>query len=79
MALANDPPILVADEPTGNLDQRTGERIIELMFELNRERATTLILVTHDTRITQPCDRTIELDAGRLLDADGEPKNAGAA
>jgi putative ABC transport system ATP-binding protein len=73
-AFAAKPHVLFADEPTGNLDQRTGEHIIELMFELNRERATTLVLVTHDTRITQPCDRTVELDAGRLLDAGAVPQ-----
>ena len=66
-AFAANPQVLFADEPTGNLDQRTGEHIIELMFALNRERDTTLILVTHDTRLAQPCDRTIELDAGRVL------------
>ena len=67
-AFAANPRVLFADEPTGNLDQRTGGHIIELMFDLNRERNTTLILVTHDTRLAQPCDRTVELDHGRLLD-----------
>lgn len=66
-AFAGNPGLLFADEPTGNLDQRTGERIIELMFGLNRERRTTLVLVTHDVRLAAPCDRTVELDAGRLL------------
>lgn len=67
-AFAANPRLLFADEPTGNLDQRTGERVIELIFDLNRERDTTLVLVTHDMRLAQPCDRTIELEAGRLLD-----------
>jgi putative ABC transport system ATP-binding protein len=66
-AFAGSPALLFADEPTGNLDQRTGERIIELMFGLNRERRTTLVLVTHDVRLAAPCDRTVELDAGRLI------------
>jgi putative ABC transport system ATP-binding protein len=70
-AFAANPRVLFADEPTGNLDQRTGEHIIELMFDLNRERDTTLVLVTHDTRLAQPCERTVELDNGRLLD-DGD-------
>lgn len=70
-AFAAKPRVLFADEPTGNLDQRTGEHIIKLIFDLNRERDTTLVLVTHDTRLAQPCDRTIELDAGRVLPADG--------
>jgi putative ABC transport system ATP-binding protein len=69
-AFAGSPALLFADEPTGNLDQRTGERIIELLFGLNRERRTTLVLVTHDVRLASPCDRTVELDAGRLLRED---------
>ena len=69
-AFAGNPGLLFADEPTGNLDQRTGERIIELLFGLNRERRTTLVLVTHDVRLAAPCDRTVELDAGRLLRED---------
>jgi len=66
-AFAASPGLLFADEPTGNLDQRTGERIIELLFDLNRERETTLVLVTHDLRLAEPCDRTVELEAGRLI------------
>jgi putative ABC transport system ATP-binding protein len=69
-AFAGSPALLFADEPTGNLDQRTGERIIELLFGLNRERRTTLVLVTHDVHLASPCDRTVELDAGRLLRED---------
>lgn len=63
------PRILFADEPTGNLDSRTGERIIELLFELNRERDTTLILVTHDPALASRCGRSIRLDAGRVVAA----------
>ena len=65
-AFACRPAILFADEPTGNLDQVTGARIIALLFELNREQGTTLILVTHDTELADPCDRILELRAGRL-------------
>jgi len=66
-AFATQPHLLFADEPTGNLDQVTGERVIELLFELNRERETTLVLVTHDTALTRYCDRTLELAGGRLI------------
>lgn len=61
------PAILFADEPTGNLDSKTGENIIDLLFELNRENSTTLILVTHDLHLAARCQRTIKLDAGRLI------------
>jgi putative ABC transport system ATP-binding protein len=60
------PPLLLADEPTGSLDVRTGEAVIELMFELNRERGSTLVLVTHDAQIAARCGRRIELQAGRI-------------
>jgi putative ABC transport system ATP-binding protein len=60
------PPILLADEPTGSLDARTGEAVIELMFGLNREAGSTLVLVTHDLQIAQRCIRSIELHAGRI-------------
>ncbi len=68
-AFASRPRILFADEPTGNLDTATGEHIIELIFELNREFATTLVLVTHDVRLAGRCDRIIELDGGRIVGA----------
>jgi putative ABC transport system ATP-binding protein len=61
------PPLLLADEPTGSLDARTGEAVIELMFELNRERGSTLVLVTHDPQIAARCGRRIELHAGRIV------------
>lgn len=70
-AFAGSPDLLFADEPTGNLDQRTGQRIIELLSSLNRERGTTLIMVTHDPQLARYCDRTLELDAGRLVGAHG--------
>ena len=66
-AFASDPKLLFADEPTGNLDQRTGEHIGELLFELNRERDTTLVLVTHDPKLAKPCARQVELASGRLV------------
>jgi putative ABC transport system ATP-binding protein len=66
-AFAAQPDVLFADEPTGNLDSHTGERISDLLFDLNRERGTTLVLVTHDERLAQRCRRLIRLDAGRLV------------
>jgi putative ABC transport system ATP-binding protein len=66
-AFASRPSVLFADEPTGNLDTATGQRIIELLFDLNKEFATTLILVTHDDRLAQRCDRIIELAGGRVV------------
>jgi putative ABC transport system ATP-binding protein len=66
-AFANKPSILFADEPTGNLDTRTGEHIIELLFELNREEGTTLVLVTHDAALAARCQRRIRLDGGALV------------
>jgi putative ABC transport system ATP-binding protein len=66
-AFATEPAVLFADEPTGNLDTRTGETIMELMFELNRKSSTTLVLVTHDNSLAARCDRVLSLDAGRLV------------
>lgn len=66
-AFASEAPILFADEPTGNLDTTTGARIIELLFDLNREFATTLVLVTHDERLAQKCDRIVRLVAGAIV------------
>jgi putative ABC transport system ATP-binding protein len=60
------PSVLLADEPTGSLDFATGERVMELMFELNREVGTTLVLVTHDRGIAARCDRQLRIEAGRL-------------
>jgi putative ABC transport system ATP-binding protein len=67
-AFATKPSILFADEPTGNLDTRTGTRIVDLLFELNREEGTTLILVTHDQSLADRCERRLCLDAGALVD-----------
>jgi putative ABC transport system ATP-binding protein len=65
-AFASRPNVLFADEPTGNLDTATGQKIIDLLFDLNREFATTLVLVTHDERLASRCQRVLEIDAGRL-------------
>ena len=66
-AFATNPKLLLADEPTGNLDSATGVQIIELMFELNREHGTTLVLVTHDEALSQRCSRQIRLADGKLV------------
>jgi putative ABC transport system ATP-binding protein len=66
-AFATEPAVLFADEPTGNLDSRTGEHVIDLMFELNRDSSTTLVLVTHDKSLAERCDRIISLDGGLLV------------
>ena len=66
-AFATEPAVLFADEPTGNLDSRTGSNIMELMFDLNRSSSTTLVLVTHDLSLAERCGRILSLDAGRLV------------
>ncbi len=73
-AFAAEPKLLLADEPTGNLDTRTGEHIAELLFALNREKGTTLILVTHDQHLAHGCDRILALENGSLMatTSDGE-------
>jgi len=65
-AFASRPNVLFADEPTGNLDSATGQTVIDLLFELNDEFATTLVLVTHDERLAERCQRRLVIDAGRL-------------
>jgi putative ABC transport system ATP-binding protein len=77
-ALAPNPAIVVADEPTGNLDEATGADIIELLFRGHRERGSTLVLVTHDTALTAHCDRVLHLHSGRIADASSSPVPAGA-
>jgi len=66
-SFATEPAVLFADEPTGNLDSVTGNHVIDLMFEFNRNSSTTLILVTHDKTLAARCDRVLGLDAGRLV------------
>lgn len=68
-AFVVQPAVLLADEPTGSLDYATGEKVMELMFDLNRERGTTLVLVTHDKGIAARCERRITIDAGRATEA----------
>jgi len=65
-AFASKPSVLFADEPTGNLDTANGEKIIELLFDLNTEFGTTIVLVTHESRLAERCSRTIKLTAGRI-------------
>lgn len=65
-AFAPRPSLLLADEPTGNLDTRTGKQIIELLFELNAEQSTTLVLVTHDNALASKCSRELSIEAGKL-------------
>ena len=66
-AFAAEPEVLFADEPTGNLDSHTGANITELLFELNRERATTLVLVTHDERLARRCQHLLRLEGGHRI------------
>lgn len=68
-AFVTEPRILFADEPTGNLDSKTGQTVIDLLFALNRERDTTLVLVTHDEALAARCGRTVRLEAGRVVEA----------
>ncbi|MBM3386830.1 MAG: ABC transporter ATP-binding protein, partial [Betaproteobacteria bacterium] len=68
-AFVVQPELLLADEPTGSLDAVTGQSIMDLMFELNREQGTTLVLVTHDHALASRCERRLEIDAGRLQEA----------
>ncbi len=66
-AFAGEPKLLMADEPTGNLDNATGVEVVDLMFRLNREHGTTLLLVTHDVGLAQRCARRLSLSGGRLV------------
>jgi putative ABC transport system ATP-binding protein len=72
-AFAARPRLLFADEPTGNLDRETGRTVAELLFALNREAGTTLVIVTHDLELARRADRVVHLDAGRIsaIDATG--------
>jgi putative ABC transport system ATP-binding protein len=78
-ALVNDPILLVADEPTGNLDSRTGEELLQLLLELRAERGTTVVVATHDPVIASRCDRIVRLQDGCILDVtDVQPDEAAA-
>ena len=65
-AFVVQPAVLFADEPTGNLDQKTGKTVVDLLFEINRDSGTTLILVTHDLALASRCERVVHMDAGRI-------------
>lgn len=68
-AFVGEPKLLFADEPTGNLDADTGAQVIELLFTLNREQDTTLVLVTHDASLAARCERVLRLEQGKLTEA----------
>jgi putative ABC transport system ATP-binding protein len=67
-AFVTSPPILFADEPTGNLDSKTGRHVIDQLFELNREQRATLVLVTHDEALASRCGRTVRIEEGRVVE-----------
>lgn len=67
-AIVNHPEVLFADEPTGNLDSATGEKVIKLLFDLNRKQGVTLIIVTHDEDLAQLCDRQIRISDGKIIE-----------
>jgi putative ABC transport system ATP-binding protein len=69
-ALAHEPPLLLADEPTGNLDAGTGRRVLDLLFSLTRDRRHTLLVVTHSLEVARAADRVLVLDGGGLRDGD---------
>ena len=70
-AFMGQPALLLADEPTGNLDSHTGERVADLLFRLNQEHGTTLLIVTHEARLASRCGRRLQLDSGQLVAASG--------
>ena len=69
-ALVNNPEIIFADEPTGNLDSNTGAKVEDILFKLNREKGITLIIVTHDPDLAQKCDRQIQIKDGQVVKGD---------
>ena len=68
-ALINDPEVLLCDEPTGNLDKRSGEEVMSLLKKLNKEQGRTVVIVTHDPKVAEQCDRIIEISDGEILSA----------
>jgi putative ABC transport system ATP-binding protein len=75
-AMVIEPDLLLADEPTGNLDLATGQQIVELMFDLARARGATLVLITHDGELARRCSRILRMQDGRIADADATPRRA---
>ena len=71
------PTVLFADEPTGNLDQKTGQTVIDILFHMNREYGTTLVLVSHDLGLAERCDRIIQMEAGRIVAPAADAAKAG--
>lgn len=67
-ALVNDPSVIFADEPTGNLDSETGQQVVELLFKLQKERGITLVVVTHDNELAKRCDRIIRIQDGKVVE-----------
>lgn len=78
-ALAPEPAILFGDEPTGNLDGKTGRAVIDLLFELAKDRGSTLILVTHDPALADRCDRVISMSDGKIVDDTGNTRSVGTS
>ena len=78
-AFVSQPKILFADEPTGNLDTTTGAKVIDLLFDLNREEGATIVLVTHEKRLAERCQRTITLEGGEIVDDQRLPASDGEA
>lgn len=76
-AFATQPDLLFADEPTGNLDQNTGKRIIDLLFDLNQEQGATLIMATHDENLAKNCDWRLHLDSGKLVERETSSGKSG--
>jgi putative ABC transport system ATP-binding protein len=74
----NHPAILLADEPTGNLDQATGDAVMDLLFRLRAEFGTTLLLITHDQHLAARCTRRVHLADGRVTEVDYSPEFAGS-
>jgi putative ABC transport system ATP-binding protein len=72
-SLINDPVLILADEPTGNLDSETGEAIMDLLLRLRTERAVTIVLATHDSRVAERCDQVVRMQDGRVVDLESEP------
>ncbi|WP_186397288.1 ABC transporter ATP-binding protein [Stappia sp. TSB10GB4] len=77
-ALVTRPPLLLADEPTGNLDETTGAQIVDLMFSATRERGMTLVMVTHDAALARRCDETIRVRSGHIETLEPAPAGGGA-